>query len=527
MNENFPAVAIVKKEYPQTEPPLRSLLAQMLADKGIGRETICYLAHQSPHFLGMVFGHLIMRSPYTQEHGHLLKRTLLSLPSPLPTPTYQGTKSENSAIDAIWEHQGQECGLRSITWRGAAGAYESTQQINVPLHMRKMTLVVIIGAGAAGILAARALLDVGFPVVLFDQTGNAGGVWNQDFLRDASRANPFPLRFEQHQLDAAPGSGSAVMEWLEAIMKSGVHPFPLIKKARVIEVRPGDVSHTVLYENERGERQEFVAPIVINAVGVGEPLPPSRPGVMTTDIDPAQAGTRWQTVWSPKEAHRHHGRTILFIGLSNSTIEMVKQIQRYRRGGLDINYRILTHYPQEALFNPSNVVFHNGHKMRLYRNPDRLQLLRLAGDIPEVARAFEEARDTDHITSHITSWSLEHGAQPQVVAVREDGVVQRYPYNQLYTLIGYGPKAETLSALGLHINNPYLGAVDLDYDSEVQRAPGCVGRSRLCPGYFCFGIRNAFNMNEVVLPGLLFRLPDLVAGVILRSSEYCLMNQSF
>jgi hypothetical protein len=112
-----------------------------------------------------------------------------------------------------------------------------------------------------------------------------------------------------------------------------------------------------------------------------------------------------------------------------------------------------------------------------------------------------------------------------LIAVREDGEVQRFNYDQLYTLIGYGPKAEMLSEMGLSVNHPYLGAVDLDYDSEAQREPSIAGRSRLWPGYFCLGVRNAFNMNEVLLPGLLFRLPDLVAGVILRSAEYWVLTQ--
>jgi hypothetical protein len=203
---------------------------------------------------------------------------------------------------------------------------------------------------------------------------------------------------------------------------------------------------------------------------------------------------------------------------------MVKQIQRYQREGLDIDYKIITHYPNEALAEPLKVVMHHGHKMRLYRNPQRFQLLRLAGDIPDIATTFEQARNSGHIVSHITHWSIERGEQQQLVTVREDGMVQRFTYNELYTLIGYGPKAEVLSAMGLSVNHPYLGAVDLDYDSEVQRETGTTGRSRLWPGYFCLGVRNAFNMNEVLLPGLLFRLPDLVAGVILRCIEYWMRN---
>ena len=523
MNENFPAVAILKKEHPQAEHILSSLLAQMLADKGIGSETISFLARQSPQFLGTLFGHFLMRSSYPLSQGRLLRHSFTNLS--LPHPKYQGTRRENVQIDASWANKAEGSRLRSVTWRGAAGAYES-KQIKIPGQIGRATTIAIIGAGTAGLLATRALVDVGFTnVLLLDQTGKYGGVWNRDFLTGASRANPFPLSFEGCRLEAAPGSGGAVMEWLHTIAGGSAQTLPTVVKARVLSVIPGDLTHHILYEDEAGKQREVIAPIVVNAVGVGEPLPPSRPGVMTTDIEPASSGIRWQAVWTEEQARRYHGRTLVFISLSNSTLEMVKQIQRFNRSGLNIGYQIITHYPDGALAEPLNVVTHHGHKMRLYRNPARLQLLRLAGDMPDVARAFEEARDTGHITSHITHWSIECGERQQLVAVREDGVVRRFPYDQLYTLIGYGPRAEMLSEMGLSVNHPYLGAVDLDYDSEAQREAGRAGRARLLPGYFCMGIRNAFNMNEVLLPGLLFRLPDLMAGVILRSVECWVRNQ--
>ncbi|GCE09213.1 NAD(P)-binding protein [Dictyobacter aurantiacus] len=523
MNENIPAVAILKHDHAHIGPLFEHLLAQMLADKGISTATMRFLAHQQPHFLGALFGHVILRSPAIQAQGQLLRQSFTHLPA--PPPEYQGTRRENIQVDASWEGQSQACGWRSVTWRGAAGAY-SCAGLRVPAQVGLTTRIVIIGAGAAGLLAARALLDVGFVnVVLFDQSGQCGGVWNQDFLRGASRANPFPLRFEDYQLDAAPGTGHAVMEWLHSIARGRSDRPPTMIKARVLTVQPGDVEHRICYEDEAGRHHEMMAPIVINALGVGEPLSPSRPGVMTTDVAPHEAGIRWQQVWTAEHARRYHGRTVLFISLSNSTLEMVKQIQHFNRAGLNIDYRILTHYPDAALAEPGRVVMHHGHKMRLYRSPEKMQLLRLAGDLPEVAAAFEQARDTGHIVSHVMHWSLEHGEQRRVVAIREDGVVQRFPYDELYTLIGYAPNADLLREMGLSVNHPYLGAVDLDYDSEVQRAPEVAGRARLYPGYFCLGIRNAFNMNEVLLPGLLFRLPDVVAGVILRSIEYFLRGQ--
>lgn len=522
MDENFPAVAILKGELPQSEETLASLLAQTLADKGINQETICSLVSQSPRFLSTLFGHLMMRSPHALAQGHLFHRCLTM--SPLPSPQYRGTRSENIHIDSSISQSVQDSGLRSTTWRGAAGVYES--KLRVSRQVGRATRIVVIGAGAAGLLAARALIDAGFShVMLLDQTGTYGGVWNHDFLTRASRANPFPLTFERCCLEAAPGSGRAVMDWLHTVVESSAQPFPCVLKARVRSVLPGDLAHHVFYEDGQGVSREIVAPIVVNAVGIGEPLPLSRPGVMTSDVSPDEAGHRWQEVWSLEQARRYHGRKVVFISLSNSTLEMVKQIQRFNRSGLNIKYEIITHYPNAALTEPRSVVVHRGHKMRLYRNPDRFQLLRLAGDMPDVAAAFEEARDTGHIASHITHWSIEHNDVRQIVAVHEDGEIQRFPYDELYSLIGYGPKAEMLSGMGLCVNNSYLGAVDLDYDSEVQRETCIAGRSRLYPGYFCLGVRNAFNMNEVLLPGLLFRLPDLVTGVVLRSIEYCMKYQ--
>ncbi len=70
------------------------------------------------------------------------------------------------------------------------------------------------------------------------------------------------------------------------------------------------------------------------------------------------------------------------------------------------------------------------------------------------------------------------------------------------------------------VNHPYMGAVYQDYDGEAQREPGATGRTRIFPGYYCLGLRNGFNDNEVLLPGLMHRLPNLVAGVMLRSAEY-------
>lgn len=528
--DEFPAIAILKGECPQDQQALTPLLAQMLADKGINQEAVRYLASQSPRFLRVLFGHLVMRYPHPSVLEQMLPCSLATLS--LPPACYQGTRQENRRIDGCIHSSSMERGegLRSVTWRGAAGAYLGGG-LSVPKQMRQSTQILIIGAGAAGILAARALSNAGFQhILLFDQSGKIGGIWKEDFLARASRANPFPLRVEQCVLEAAPGPGSEVAEFLQTLASpsphSGMQPLPRVVKAQVLTITPCDLGHQVLYQDDDGEQHELTVPIVINALGVGDPLSPSRPGTMTTDVPPDSAGIRWQEVWTEAQARQYHGRTLLFISLSNSTFEMVKQIQRLNLQGLDIRYRILTHYPSAALADPLTRMEYRGTRFRLYRDPSRYELLRLAGDLPDAADAFVCARDTGQIVPHVTHWSIEqHAGERQVVAVREDGDAEHIPCDELYTLIGYGPHADMLGKMGLRVNHPYLGAVDLDYDSEVHREEGISGRSRLWPGYFCLGIRNAFNQNEVLLPGLLFRLPDLVAGVILRSAEYCVRSR--
>lgn len=525
-NMSFPAVATLKGECPQGET-LTQLLGQMFADKGIGLEPVRYLSSQPSHFIGTLIGHLVMHFPHYSRVARRLQQCLPT--TALPLPQYRGSRQENGKVDAAIFHSDLERGgMRSTTWKGASGAYFGGG-ITIPRPMQEIR-VLVIGAGASGILAARALSNAGFQhILLMDQSGETCGVWGKDNLKDAPMAVPFPLRFEQFQLEAAPRPGSEVTRFLEQLVsppvQSRMRPLPGVMKAQVLRIVPGDLAHQVIYLDDRGEERELTAPIIVNAVGVGEPLHPSRPGTMTTDILPESAGGRWQEVWTEEQARFYHGRTVCFISLSNSTLEMLKRIQWFNRHGLDIGYQVLTHYPLSALANPLARVEHRGGSFRLYRDPARYELLRVAGDLPDVASAFEDARDSNHIVPHVSHWTLEHGEQRQLMAVLEDGEKRRVACDALYTLIGYGPRAEVLQHMGLSVNHPYLGAVDQDYDGEAQRAPGSTGRSRVWPGYFCLGLRNAYNPNEVLLPGLLYRLPNLVAGVIFRAAECVLRNQ--
>ncbi len=532
---NGPALAILKEALPTGEQ-LTSLVSQLFAEKGIDRATIRFLQEQ--RLLAPLLGHFLLQAPRSSGTWQQLCQ-LKTDAFPLLAPVYTGSPEENREIeDAIHRsRQGQlagaglEEGLRATTWRGAAGAYVGGG-LTVPQAIRR-TRVVMIGAGAAGILAARALRNAGLEQILLlekDGLSGVGGIWSRDMPRRILHAVPFDLHFEQVLLQAGPASGQKITNFLERLVSPppAFHwpAFPPVLPAEVVRVIPGDLCHTVTYLDEDGRERQITAPVVINALGVGEPLAPSWDGAMTTDLASHQAGVRWQEVWSEEQARRYHQRTLVFISLSNATLSMLWQIHSWKRRGMQIDYQVLSHYPHASIKEPQARITSRGRVFRLSRDLEQFQLLRMAGDMDPFRRAFEEARAHRSIVAQVTHWTREHrGGQEWVVALQEDGTRHSLPCDHLYTLIGYGPRAATLEAMGLRVTHSHLGAVAQDYDGEAQKEPGVTGRDRLFPGYFCLGIRNASNPNVVLLPGLLYQLPNLIAGVVLRATEDALRHQ--
>lgn len=527
LRDGRPAVAILKGEYPHGET-LQSLVGQLFADKGIARSTALYL--QQHALLSPLIGHFLMQAPPSSEVARQLAGHQ-AVALPFPDPVYTGSHGENREIDHAIFHSVQqghapgEGGMRATTWRGAAGSYWGAG-LTVPGELSDIS-VLIIGAGAAGIFVGRALANAGLQrVVVLEKRGSAGvgGIWGMDFPRRILHAVPFPLRFEHVHLTEGPRPGQEITSFLETL--ASPHPslhwpaFPRVLHGEVVRVKPGDLSHTVTYLDEHGREREIVAPVVINAIGVGEPLHPSWGSAMTTDLASHEAGVRWQDVWDEQKAQRYHQRKLVFVSLSNATLSMLWQVHEWNRRGMQIDYHVISHYPEASLAQPHARIEHKGRTFRLFRDLEGFQLLRMAGDMSPFRLAFEEARASRRITGHVTHWTLSRqGSQRFVVAAGEHGK-HFIPCDELFTLIGYGPRASTLEAMGLQVNQPYLGASHQDYDGEVQREPGAPGRDRIYPGYFCLGIRNGFNDNEVLLPGLLYRLPNLVAGVLMRAAEY-------
>lgn len=532
------AIAELKRGQSLLQEPdeLSQLLCNAFADKGLSPDTLRYWLENptSAHALGQLIGHGLLRLPYDSS-SHLLQQSLLSSIGREPQFTYAGTAQQNMRIDASVADSWDRSGYRDSI-RHAAACYFSLQGCRLPAHRPQLSTVpaVVLGAGAAGTLATRTLVNAGYHhVTVLDKRGHYGGIWNYPNVQGGSRNNPIALGYEQFRVEPAPGCGKEITTFLETLAhppaSSGLLPLPVPQKAKILRVQPGDLAHRVTYRDAEGEHQ-IETPLLINTLGLGSPLAPSRPGVMTTDQPASAAGVRWQQVLTLEQVRQMLGKTIVFIGLGNSTAEMLVQLQQFRAAGLDLRYKVLTHYPQMALDYPHSDEEYNGKRYRLYRDIQQPRLTKLAGDLDHIEQAFEQARDStdreqEEIIASVRHWTLDHtGQRPMMQVTLENGQQRRFPCDQLYSLIGYGHRKEELEAQGMWVTDDYLGTIAADYDGEIQRLPGMSGRGRLFPGYFALGalLRTPQNPNAQVIPGMLYRLADLSTMVMLRSAEYLL-----
>jgi len=381
-------------------------------------------------------------------------------------------------------------------------------------------------------MAARGLVDIGFRklnITVIDKTGEFGGIWNQRNVKEASKNNPFRLQFGDIFVDPAPGSGSSIRGFLRRL-EGDYNPYyrrfekgkSLVNKpvkGRVVSVVPGDLMHTVVYEDGKRTRK-IKAPIVINATGVGTPLEPSRQDYMLTSASKSEAGIRWQQVITPEQAEKLRGKRLVFIGLGNSTAEMLIQIQKLNAQGFNIDYQVVTHYPKKALNNPNIKVNINGSDFQIFRDLEIPNLTGLAGDLAEIRSAYFQALYEKRVIAGIREWHLDD--DKRILLLTQYGKRTSINFDQLYTLIGYGNDPDYLRKAGMIVSDEYTGAIEADFDGEVQKSPGKFGRERVYPGYFALGacLKNEFNPNAEVIPGIMHRMYDQLFTIVIRAAEY-------
>jgi Pyridine nucleotide-disulphide oxidoreductase len=533
-----PSIATLKcgEEIMNDFLPLTDALANWQLDKGYAPQVLEYWLRKQQrdqsHALETLIGRFLMRLPYDATSSRLYQAIGASCYGE-PRATYTGTSQENMLIDQAIAESEDQSGYRDRIKRGAARLF-SLEGFRVPSWAGTQTRIVILGSGAAGILAARTLLNAGYRnLVVLSNTNAYGGIWRDPNVQ-FSRNNPFSFTYEDFRVEAAPGSGLAITAFLDQLVTPPAHtrmrPLPDILRGQIVHVVPGDLNHLVMYHDEQGTIQTLAAPIVINALGLGKPLPLSRPGVIETDVAKELSGFRWQQHLSQQDAESLRGKQVVFIGLGNSTIEMVVQLQRWNALGYNISYKVVTHLSSETLATPNHP---DRQGRQLYRDVFLPHLTQLAGDLPYVNAAYQRLWESDdayveEVISDVSHWTIEHEAGEQWMVLQRRGQRgRRFPFHRLYTLIGYGYTPEQISDMGLtRIGETTPLQIAHDCDGEFQKQIGLVGRERLYPGYF--GLSALLSaQNAFVIPGMLYRLPDLLVGVTLRATEALLRRRGY
>ncbi len=555
-----PAIARLKAEganQPLSPTILAPLLRTTLNDKLFSQSAWEKL--DSFGIIGSIFANLALRTN-NPEVAAAYNAAMQILPD-IATQSYGGSPEENDGIGrAIAQSVGPKRDLaRQLTREHAAGLLDLGNTVDnggiVPEELREIPIG-ILGAGPAGIIAARTLQQLGFSkITVFDPRGEYGGIWTQPNVTGLSKNNPaameaFGYRVERTP-DSAKGSGGEVKEFLLGIVRgdgiSGGRQLPDVTKAEVIHVdNDGALSHRVTYrQGDQQHSQEFA--IVINAIGAGKPLPVSRPSHMTTDPESAKhAGTRWQKEFKPGELDKAQGKTLTFIGLGNSTAEMLLQVRAYNqqfkhlpfeeRQAKEVNVRVLTHYPFDR------IVPDRFGRIGAFRDLRHPNLTQLAGDLPSIRQVFEEARDSGQIVPGVHEWHIiekeeddpSDGSKKNKTKYIQvhwilpgdednpDGAVEEFPFDEkhFFTLIGYGHSPERLNALGVTVVDPDAREVRHDWDGEVQIEPEAEGDTGIpIPGYFTLGAVRG-GQNDEVIPGILFDMPDTALSIIFRAAEW-------
>ncbi len=393
---------------------------------------------------------------------------------------------------------------------GAAGAFDSQNHV-VERNAQRVS-VAVVGGGAAGYMAVEALRRFGFESIDF-YNPDPLGIWGKENVYGGSRNNPRPLRFFNVSVKAAPGNGDYIRSAIQGLQRNFGGEVNIFSE-KVTAIRPGNLNHTVV-----SSLGEIDYPIVINAMGLGVPKPLSDPRRMTLyNGQQNVAALRWQKVG--QTAKDLVGQKHVFIGLGNSTAEMIHQLHNLEDQGYEIDYRILTHYPLDSIMNPEEVVVDGGQAFRVFRDLSQPNLTSYQGDLMQSRRDYFRAMLNGRIVPNVIRWGVKKVNGVKYLGYSQGAEQHETEYNKLYVLTGYHQPAEVLSKFGC-VHDQETGAVLYDYDGELVADPRQKGAQRLHKGYFALGaVADApHNKNTIVIPGMISAIPPMMAGVVMRASE--------
>ncbi|MFA7193482.1 MAG: hypothetical protein WC087_01010 [Candidatus Paceibacterota bacterium] len=475
------------------------VLRRWIDEKGFSLDAVQEMSNTGRW--GNLFSELVLR---VGDVGGVLNGYAQALPfidSEDNLPEYRGEHLQNRRIDLALANSG----LRSpeqFLGEGAATFFVS--QSTIPNSLSRVPIAVV-GYGAAGILITYALRQLGFNNITIYEKSKPLGIWSQNNVFGLSRNNPRQLQFFDRILRPAPGDGEEVRRFLDNLAYRS-------KKETVVKIVPGKLKHVLHFAN--GKKETF--PIVINTIGLGKPKPLSDPSRMTTEATTAQAGSRWQKVIDRDEVE---GKRIILVGLGNSTAEMLFQIHNLIDRGAAVDYRVLTHYPEECVYNPNTTVVVDGVARRLFRDVSLPNLVDFQGDLARSRSDYYRALHNGKILYGVNRWEV--AGKEVYVFRKEHSEVEKIPFGKIMTLIGYGNSPEVMKSMGCTYD-PVDKCPLFDYDGEfiVKHSPD--PKKRILSGYYGFGsvLETPHNPNAIVIPGMLHRIGDVLFGVVMRSAEY-------
>lgn len=513
MGKQHEITAIEALKFGSKQPSIANLggaIRQMANEKKFDIRAIRQLGAQGK--FGSLFSNFFLRDGQAELNAvtNYFAKTITDTP-PTEYQKYTGKMEQISRIDAAISGRVKTFGKSSAT--DMVGEWTAPPTINT-------TPIAIIGAGAGGLLIRYALAALGFHnVSMFDKTGKTAGIWTNKNVEGRTRNNPRNINFfNRYALAAAPGSGAEVGTFLRLVAGN----FPAPEKFDVKVKCGSNFNHRI--SNAAipfsGETSEKEFPIIINCSGLGKPRALNNADCMYTGATKTEAGHRWQQILDPT----NKGQFVL-IGLGNSTAEMLRQIHALQDQGHDFDYKVLTHYPKDSIYNPDETVQKDGKNFRIFRDISQPNLVDYQGDLPDSRYDYFRALHSGKIVSDVHRWNRSgpHAENPYVryTAGRSHGVEKFTSNNHLYTLIGYRHDKEEFEKMGCAYDTRNECA-RYDYDGEFVNT-----RHKPIKGYFGLGavLDAPHNRNAIVIPGMIFRLGDLLFSIVLRAAEYQLGKQ--
>jgi NADPH-dependent glutamate synthase beta subunit-like oxidoreductase len=430
---------------------------------------------------------------------------------------YFGRPDQNAAFDKLY---GTARGPR-VVGTGAA------QFLNVPRNLIKNLnagniKIAIIGGGAAGIMMGRALQLLGFSkITIFEKKHNLG-IWAQPNVAKGSKNNPRTLTFNDvAALNAAPGAGADVVNFLNRVAAISDNYVTARRELVKSIAQKGNEYKIVTDKHKHDEHDLF--DIVVNCIGLGKPKTP-----LNTAYDDKPYGIRWQL--PTLTADHVRGRRFVFVGLGNSTAEMLRTLHVFQDAGVDCDYRVVTHMNDEAIHNPDTPVLGNDFDgdsqiQRVFRDLSQPNLTAYQGDLEHSRNDYFRALLNGKIISEVDGINSTWSIKGKKFGINHSG--KEFDFDQLYTLIGYQHSEETFEQMGIRIQTRGVrNEAQYDYDGEFIKSRVDYGRTtdagkRLHKGYFGMGavLETSLNKNAIVIPGMMFRLPLTLFGIIMRAYD--------